>query len=253
MANKKISELTSLATVAGTEQIEVNDSGTSKRTLISTIKTYLLGFFYTETEVDNLLSAKQDTSSAFDGAYSSLTGAPTIPDALADLSADATHRLVTDTEKSTWNAKSDFSGSYTDLTDKPTIPDELADLSADATHRLVTDTEKSTWNAKIDAADVTYGRLDTNGDVGTGAGQLAIGNHTHSGVYEPVLGFTPVDEDDVGAASGVCELNASTKVPLARLYAPDIQSSSDSAATDPTTRSDGGTLVDGDIYIVASE
>lgn len=34
-------------------------------------------------------------------------------------------------------------------------------------------------------SDVTYERLDTNGDVGTGAGQLAIGNHNHSSVYEP--------------------------------------------------------------------
>lgn len=47
---------------------------------------------------------------------------PTIPTALADLSEDTTHRVVTDTEKSTWNGKSDFSGSYNDLTDKPTIP-----------------------------------------------------------------------------------------------------------------------------------
>jgi hypothetical protein len=31
-----------------------------------------------------------------------------IPDELADLSDDATHRLVTDTEKSTWNSKSDL-------------------------------------------------------------------------------------------------------------------------------------------------
>lgn len=45
-----------------------------------------------------------------------------IPDELADLSDDSTHRLVTDTEKSAWNGKSDFSGSYNDLTDKPTIP-----------------------------------------------------------------------------------------------------------------------------------
>lgn len=75
---------------------------------------------------------------------------PTIPDELADLSDDSTHRLVTDTEKTTWNNKSDFSGSYNDLTDKPTIPDELADLSDDSTHRLVTDTEKSTWDAKSD-------------------------------------------------------------------------------------------------------
>lgn len=47
---------------------------------------------------------------------------PPIPDELADLSDDSTHRLVTDTEKSTWNGKSDFSGSYNDLSDKPTIP-----------------------------------------------------------------------------------------------------------------------------------
>ena len=99
-----------------------------------------------------------------------------IPDDLADLNDDSTHRLVTDTEKSAWNAKSDFSGSYNDLTDKPTIPaaqvqsdwgqtnnqavdfiknkptipDDLADLNDDSTHRLVTDTEKTTWNNKSD-------------------------------------------------------------------------------------------------------
>ena len=48
-------------------------------------------------------------------------GAEVNPTSLSELSEDATHRLVTDTEKSTWNAKSDFSGSYNDLTDKPTI------------------------------------------------------------------------------------------------------------------------------------
>lgn len=41
---------------------------------------------------------------------------------LADLTDDATHRTVTDAEKTAWNAKSTFSGSYNDLTDKPTIP-----------------------------------------------------------------------------------------------------------------------------------
>ena len=91
-------------------------------------------------------------------------GAEVNPTSLSELSEDATHRLVTDTEKSTWNAKSDFSGSYNDLTnkpnlfsgnyndltDKPTIPTSLSELSEDATHRLVTDTEKTTWNAKSD-------------------------------------------------------------------------------------------------------
>lgn len=58
----------------------------------------------------------------FSGNYNDLTNKPTIPDELADLLSDSTHRTVTDTEKSTWNNKSDFSGSYNDLTNKPTIP-----------------------------------------------------------------------------------------------------------------------------------
>ena len=33
---------------------------------------------------------------------------PTIPDELADLLDDSTHRLVTDTEKTTWNGKQDY-------------------------------------------------------------------------------------------------------------------------------------------------
>lgn len=51
-----------------------------------------------------------------------LPSSTTIPTLLSQLSDDATHRTVTDSEKETWNSKSSFSGSYTDLTDKPTIP-----------------------------------------------------------------------------------------------------------------------------------
>jgi hypothetical protein len=50
-----------------------------------------------------------------------------IPTELSELTQDATHRLVTDTEKASWNAKSDFSGNYNDLENKPTIPD-VSDL-----------------------------------------------------------------------------------------------------------------------------
>lgn len=45
-----------------------------------------------------------------------------IPTALSQLSEDTTHRVVTDTEKATWNAKSNFDGNYNSLTNKPTIP-----------------------------------------------------------------------------------------------------------------------------------
>lgn len=125
-----------------------------------------------------------ESSSAF------IIGKPEIPSSLVDLTDDATHRTVTDTEKANWNKKSDFSGSYNDLadkpsvvvytaqaltdeqkaqaranigagesgfsgsyndlTDKPDIPSSLADLTDDATHRTVTDTEKVSWNEKSD-------------------------------------------------------------------------------------------------------
>ena len=52
----------------------------------------------------------------------------------------------------------------------------------------ITDTyisSAATWNNKIDATDVTYANLNTNGDIGTGATQVAQGNHNHSGTYEP--------------------------------------------------------------------
>ncbi len=39
----------------------------------------------------------------------------------------------------------------------------------------------------ITAAGVTFENLDANGDVGTGATQVAQGDHLHSGVYEPDL------------------------------------------------------------------
>lgn len=42
---------------------------------------------------------------AFSGSYSDLSNKPTIPDELADLTADSTHRVVTDTQIASWNGK----------------------------------------------------------------------------------------------------------------------------------------------------
>ena len=44
-------------------------------------------------------------ASAFSGSYNDLTDKPVIPSSLSDLSDDTTHRTVTDSEKSIWNAK----------------------------------------------------------------------------------------------------------------------------------------------------
>ena len=48
---------------------------------------------------------------------------------LANMTGDATHRTITDEERTAWNAKSDFSGSYNDLTNKPTIPTDTSQLT----------------------------------------------------------------------------------------------------------------------------
>lgn len=59
------------------------------------------------------VAGKADSSSlatvATSGSYADLLNKPTIPDDLADLNDDTTHRLVTDTEKTTWNGKADSS------------------------------------------------------------------------------------------------------------------------------------------------
>ena len=69
---------------------------------------------YKGAEVDALLdkagTAVQPSSLATvatSGSYTDLFNTPTIPDELADLADDSTHRVVTDTQISTWNGKQD--------------------------------------------------------------------------------------------------------------------------------------------------
>lgn len=63
-------------------------------------------------------------------ALKALIDAITVPTKLSQLSGDSTHRVVTDTEKAAWNAKSNFSGKYEDLSGKPTIPTVPTKVSA---------------------------------------------------------------------------------------------------------------------------
>jgi ribosomal protein L31 len=79
------------------------------------------------------------------------------------------------------------SNSYNDLDDKPTLGTAAAEdvgafegAGAVASHLLAFN-----HSSFITLASVTYESLNTNGDVGTGATQLARGNHTHAGIYEP--------------------------------------------------------------------
>ena len=77
-----------------------------------------------------------------------------IPTKLSELLEDTTHRVVSDTEKKTWDSKPDAED----------IPTKLSELAGDATHRLVSDVEKDAWNAKPDAEDIPTKLSDLTGD-----------------------------------------------------------------------------------------
>jgi nitrous oxidase accessory protein len=92
------------------------------------------GSTYVKTHNDYTDSDKNKLSNIEDGAQANvksdwtatdgdaeILNKPTIPTSLDDLSEDSTHRVVTDSEKTAWNAKSEFSGDYDDLSDRPDL------------------------------------------------------------------------------------------------------------------------------------
>ena len=83
-------------------------------------------------DIGETITLYNTTGQNTDGAMTQKAVTDAIPTTLSDLTEDSTHRLVTDTEKATWNAKSDFSGSYNDLTNKPTIPTLTSQLTNDS-------------------------------------------------------------------------------------------------------------------------
>lgn len=99
-----------------------------------------------------------------------------IPDALSDLTADSTHRTVTDAEKSAWNAKSNFSGSYNDLTNKPTIP-SIAGL---ATETYVDEAV----SAKANSSHTHDDRYYTETEINTKLSTKSDSTHNHNSSYD---------------------------------------------------------------------
>ena len=101
----------------------------SKTSQLTNDSGFITGYTETDPTVPSWAKAsKKPTYTASEvGALPSTT---VIPTKLSDLAGDSTHRIVTDTEKSTWNAKSNFSGNYNDLSNKPTIP-SIAGLASE--------------------------------------------------------------------------------------------------------------------------
>lgn len=107
--------------------------------------------------VNNLTTNVSDKplSAAQGVALKALIDAITVPTKLSDLSADSTHRVVTDAEKSAWNAKSNFSGKYADLDGKPTIPSKPSDIGAQPAGSYVT-SDKTITITGVDESGTTH-------------------------------------------------------------------------------------------------
>lgn len=104
------------------------------------------------------------------------------PTTLAQLTADATHRLVTDTQIAGWNNKAEKTAATTSAAglmsavDKAKLDNVAAGannyvhpashpasmITPDAMHRFVTDTEKGVWNAKSDVFVFDYEAYNTS-------------------------------------------------------------------------------------------
>lgn len=113
-----------------------------------------------------------------------------IPTALSQLSEDANHRLVTDTEKTTWNAKSDFGGSYNDLTDKPTISTINVDGQPQSTINFTSDPQTQINNI-----------VNNNTRIATSYGGFRGGNNSYT-TYGGAIGWHSDSEHGGAVGNG---------------------------------------------------
>ena len=124
-ATESFNTLGEMETAIKNKVDKVDGKGLSTNDFTDAEKTKLASALTSYTETDPTVPAWAKAASKPKYTASEVGALPnttTIPTTLAGLAEDATHRVVTDAEKTSWNAKSNFSGSYNDLTNKPTIP-----------------------------------------------------------------------------------------------------------------------------------
>ena len=116
---------------------------------------------------------------------------------------DATHRFVSDSEKTTWNSKSDFSGSYNDLTNKPTIPAAVTESTVSGwgftkntgtvTGVKINGTTKNPTSGVVDLGTVITSHQDISGKADKSAAIGSLSLSLDSTNYKITLSGTKVD------------------------------------------------------------
>jgi hypothetical protein len=115
------------------------------------------------------IKADTEIDAAIDNTHASGSDNQVIPDQLSDLADDTTHRLVTDTEKNTWNAKSNLALGETETTAHRGDEGHAAYDHSQAAH--------APSNAQKNS-DITKGEIEAKltGEIST---------HTHAGGAVP--------------------------------------------------------------------
>ena len=180
---------------------------------------------WNETDTESVSYIKNKPSFAtvaYTGNYSDLTNAPEVPNELADLQDDSTHRLVTDAEKTTWNNKQDpindletiRSGAASGATayQKPSGGIPLTDMTSGV-------------QTSLGKADTAYQKPQTgipSTDMSS-AVQISLGKaDTALQQHQDISG--KVDISSVGIANGVASLDNNCKIPSSQLpsYVDDV-------------------------------
>lgn len=146
------------------------------------------------TLINNTLAGKANSADlatvAMSGSYNDLTNKPTIPTALSQLSEDATHRVVTDAEKTNWNGKQEALVSGTNIktiNNEPVLGSGNINITADAGIRAVTVTSAAQMTISPDMVTVI------DGAVGTAAITFTVPNDNLAHVWDILMttGSTP--------------------------------------------------------------
>lgn len=133
-ASEEFNSLGEIETAVKNKVDKISGKGLSTNDFTNEYKTKVDSALQSYTETDPTVPswAKAPSKPSYTASeVGALPNTTVIPATLAQLTEDTTHRVVTDAEKTAWNAKSNFSGSYNDLINKPTIPsiDGLATTS----------------------------------------------------------------------------------------------------------------------------
>ena len=134
---------------------------------------------YAKTADLGALATKDSLTASDVGALPATTK---IPDALSELSEDASHRVVTDTEKSAWNAKAEVSA----------IPTKVSQLTNDSNYL----TEHQDISGKLDA-DKLPEAINT-----------ALAQAKESGEFDGENGYNPVRGIDYWTDSDIAEIKS---------------------------------------------